>query len=235
MSGLSDRFATWDAAYVLGALSPVERLEYEEHLAGCPACQSAVSELAGMPGLLAQVPPEDAALLAAAPGVEVLDEGPPPDLLARVRARTARRGRLISSVVGAAAALVLILAGIAYAVGLPPFAADEARRVAFEAVRPTALTAVADVVPTEDGTKIAVQCVYGETNEPHPGSGYGNAEYTVYVVDRDGNATQLKRWPVTPNKTMTPGGTTPLKVRQIEAIEIRYAPRDVTVLRADLS
>ena len=57
----------WDAAYVLGALSPAERREFEEHLAGCPACQAAVSELAGMPGLLAQVPPEDAALLAAAP------------------------------------------------------------------------------------------------------------------------------------------------------------------------
>ena len=67
MSGQSDRFATWDAAYVLGALSPAERREYEEHLADCSACQSAVSELAGMPGLLAQVPPEDAALLAAAP------------------------------------------------------------------------------------------------------------------------------------------------------------------------
>ena len=82
MSALSDRFATWDAAYVLGALSPVERREYEEHLAGCPACQAAVSELAGLPGLLAQVPPEDGALLAAAPGAEVLDDGPPPDLLA---------------------------------------------------------------------------------------------------------------------------------------------------------
>ena len=101
MSGLSDRFATWDAAYVLGALSPVERLEYEEHLAGCPACQSAVSELAGMPGLLAQVPPEDAALLAAAPGVELLDDGPPPDLLARLRALPNRRRRLARTLIAA--------------------------------------------------------------------------------------------------------------------------------------
>src|SRR5215212_11149719 len=112
VSGLSDRFATWDAAYVLGALSPVERREYEEHLADCSSCQSAVSELAGMPGLLAQVPPEDAALLAAAPSVEALDEGPPPDLLARVRGRSARRRLLTGAVVAVAAALVLILAGI---------------------------------------------------------------------------------------------------------------------------
>ncbi len=233
MSALSDRFATWDAAYVLGALSPVERREYEEHLAGCPACQAAVSELAGLPGLLAQVPPEDGALLAAAPGAEVLDDGPPPDLLARIRARPDRRWRLARTLVGAAAALVLVLGGIAYAVGLPPFASAP-RRVAFESVRPTALTAVVDVIPIDDGTKIEVQCVYGQSNEPSPGGGYGNADYTIYVVDRDGNASQLKVWPVKPNRTMTPDGTTRLKVRQIEAVEIRYAPRDETVLRADL-
>jgi hypothetical protein len=233
VSGQSDRFATWDAAYVLGALSPAERREYEEHLADCSACQSAVSELAGMPGLLAQVPPEDAALLAAAP-VEVLDEGPPPDLMFRMRARSARRGRLTRTLVGAAAALVLVLAGIAYAVGLSPFAPNEPRRVAFESVRPTGLTAVADVVPVADGTKIEVECVYAGSNEPHPGRGYDTANYTVYVVDRAGNATVVKDWPVTPNRKMRPGGHTPLKVRQIEAVEIRYAPRDVTVLRANL-
>ena len=233
MSGTTDRFATWDAAYVLGALSPAERREYEEHLAGCPACQAAVSELAGMPGLLAQVPPEDAALLAAAPA-EMLDDGPPPDLLDRIRSRSGRRRRLTGALAGAAAALVLVLAGIAYAVGLLPFGSSEPRRVAFEAVRPTALTAVADVVPVEDGTNIEVQCAYGGANEPWPGGGYGNADYTIYVVDRDGNATEIKRWPVKPNRTMTPDGHTPLRVRQIDAVEIRYAPHDQTVLRANL-
>jgi len=233
VNGTSDRFATWDAAYVLGALSPAERREYEEHLAGCPACQAAVSELAGMPGLLAQVPPEDAALLAAAPA-EVLDDGPPPDLLARIRGRSDRRWRRISTLVGAAAALVLVLAGIAYEVGLLPFGSSDPRRVAFESVRPTALTAVADVVPVADGTNIEVQCAYGETNEPSPGGGYGYADYTIYVVDRDGNATEIKRWKVNPNKTMTPDGRTPLKVRQIEAVEIRYGPKDETMLRAKL-
>ena len=39
-----------------------------------------------------------------------------------MRARPARRWRLTRTLVGAAAALVLVLAGIAYAVGLLPFA-----------------------------------------------------------------------------------------------------------------
>jgi hypothetical protein len=231
VNSTSDRFATWDAAYVLGALSPAERREYEEHLSGCPVCQAAVSELAGLPGLLAQVPPEDAALLAAAP-VEVLDEGPPPDLLARMRGRSTRRWRLASAVVGAAAALVLVLAGIGYALGL--LGPNEPQKLAFEAVRPTGLTALVDLIPVEDGTDLAVECVYAESNEPRPGGGYGYANYTIYVVDRAGNATLVKDWGVKPNRTMRPKGHTPLKVRQIAAVEIRYGPQDETVLRANL-
>ena len=45
MNTIPDKFAQWDAAYVLGALSPAERREFEEHLASCPHCQAAVSEL----------------------------------------------------------------------------------------------------------------------------------------------------------------------------------------------
>ncbi len=231
MNGLSDRFATWDAAYVLGALSPAERREYEEHLAGCPACQTAVSELAGLPGLLAQVPAEDAALLAAAPGAEVLDDGPPPDLLARMRARPARRWRRTGALVGAAAALVLVLAGIAYAVGLLPFVSSEPQRLAFTAVNPTGLTAVVDVVPDENGTSIAVECVYGEVGEPTQGA---YASYDIYVVGRDGQDELVKYWKAKPNKTMRPDGHTDLRVRQIEKVEIRASDTDETLLRAYL-
>ena len=47
-------FAEWDAAYVLGALSPDDRHAYEDHLAGCERCRAAVAELAPLPGLLAR-------------------------------------------------------------------------------------------------------------------------------------------------------------------------------------
>lgn len=231
MNGPSDRFATWDAAYVLGALSPAERREYEEHLAGCPACQAAVSELAGLPGLLAQVPPEDAALLAAAPA-EVLDDGPPPDLLARMRARPTRGRRLAVSLAGAAAALVLILAGIAYAVGLVPFGSSDPQRLAFASVTANAFTAVVDVVPVDDGTNIAVECVYGEIGEPKAGG--ANERYRIYVVDRGGRSELVKEWPAKPNKVMHPSGHTGLRVRQIEKVEIRDSATDETLLRAYL-
>ena len=43
--------------YVLGALEPAERADFEEHLAGCERCQAEVAELRGLPELLEQAAP----------------------------------------------------------------------------------------------------------------------------------------------------------------------------------
>ena len=51
---MSCEFAHDDGAYVLGALSPAERLAFERHLAAAPSAP-ARSELAGLPGLLGRV------------------------------------------------------------------------------------------------------------------------------------------------------------------------------------
>lgn len=67
-------YADRDAAYVLGALSSTERQDFERHLHSCPRCTEAVSELAGMPGLLARVDPDDVAALLA---VDVTNEPTP--------------------------------------------------------------------------------------------------------------------------------------------------------------
>ena len=231
MNALPDRYGTWDAAYVLGSLSPAERREFEEHLAGCPGCQAAVSELAGMPGLLAQVPPEDAALLAVAPPADIIDDGPPPGMMAAMRSREAgRRRRRVGTLAGAAAAVVLVLAGTAVAVGLLPLGPSGPQRVAFGTVTPSGMTAVVDLIPEADGTEVAVQCTYGESNEPRPGGGH--EKYRIYVVDRSGHESMIKEWLAKPNRTMTPSGHTDLKIRQIEKVEIRESDTDETVLRA---
>jgi AAA ATPase domain/Putative zinc-finger len=47
-----DKYAQWDAAYVLGSLSEMDRREFEAHLAECWACRDAVSEISDMPALL---------------------------------------------------------------------------------------------------------------------------------------------------------------------------------------
>ncbi len=47
-----DKYAQWDAAYVLGALSEMDRREFDAHLGECPACREGVTELSGVPALL---------------------------------------------------------------------------------------------------------------------------------------------------------------------------------------
>ncbi|MBN9169085.1 MAG: zf-HC2 domain-containing protein, partial [Microbacterium sp.] len=49
------RYADWDAAYVLGALSADDRREFEAHLEACPDCRRAVAELAPTVALLSRV------------------------------------------------------------------------------------------------------------------------------------------------------------------------------------
>jgi hypothetical protein len=246
---IPDKFAQWDAAYVLGALSPAERREFEEHLATCPHCQAAVSELAGMPGLLAQVSPADAAMLSMAvdndagpsetasatdPEAELIEPGPPSFLLPKmIKKARSRRRRMVAAVTGIAAAVVLVIGGVAVASGLLPVRPESPERVAFSPVVPSGITAVADVIPGKEGTQIKVECVYAEVNDPRPGSGHDT--YSIFVVDRSGKASEIKEWPATPNKQMRPSGTTPLKPSQIADLEIRESNTNEVLLRAPLS
>ena len=249
MNAIPDKFAQWDAAYVLGALSPADRREFEEHLATCPQCQTAVSELAAIPGLLAQVSPADAAMLSMAvdnemgPGEpaaatsdtepELIEPGPPPSLLPKMikRARSRQR-RMVAAVAGIAAAVVLVIGGVAVASGLLPLRPESPERVAFSPVVPSGITAVADVIPGKEGTQIKVECVYAEVNDPRPGGGHET--YSVFVVDRSGNASEIKEWPATPNKQMRPSGTTPLKPSEIADLEIRESDTNEVLLRAPI-
>ena len=50
-------YTQWDASYVLGALTPSDRSEYEAHLEECDRCRASLAELASMPGLLSRARP----------------------------------------------------------------------------------------------------------------------------------------------------------------------------------
>src|ERR1700728_997487 len=109
-AGDSHDYATWDAAYVLGSLSPTDRREYEAHLSVCPFCNQAVSELSGMPALLSKldggtVGAMGADDLTAAPGTAPTLL---PSLLSGVHRRR-RRVRMVTWTSGAAAAVLLAI------------------------------------------------------------------------------------------------------------------------------
>jgi Putative zinc-finger len=247
MNAIPDKFADWDAAYVLGALSPAERREFETHLASCAHCQAAVAELAGIPGLLAQVSPADAAMLSmavdnqgteaptdGATEAELIEPGPPRSLLPKlIKKARSRRRKMVAAVAGIAAAVVLVIAGLVAATGLFPIRTESPERVAFSPVVPSGITAVADVIPDAEGTQVKVECVYAEVNDPRPGGGHEN--YSIFVVDRSGDASEIKEWPATPNKQMRPTGTTPLKMSEIADLEIRQSNTNEVLLRAALN
>jgi hypothetical protein len=106
-------------AFVLGALDAADEARVREHLAACPECAAAHAELAGIPGLL------DLAVMTGA----TEDEPLPPaieerllDRFARERVEPARRPRwrprlalgFSSALVGAAAAVALLVVGFNY-------------------------------------------------------------------------------------------------------------------------
>ena len=215
-----DRYGEWDAAYVLGALSPAERAEFESHLAGCPRCQAAVSEIAGLPGLLSQVGPEDAARLTDPQP----DEPAPVTLLPTVLA-TARRQRRLgrTRLLVVAAGLVLVLGGLLLGQLRGPDAAG--RRYAFDPVATSGITAVVELVPIPSGTRVAVECQNAAGQEV-------GSHLSVVVADRSGGHGTVRVWEVKGGKVNRPTGETTLRASQIEAVEIRVTDTGELVLRA---
>jgi hypothetical protein len=238
MSG-ADRYADWDAAYVLGSLSAAERQDFEEHLGQCPSCQRAVAELAGMPGLLAQVPAQEA-LAMGSPDEEALLARPPASLMPVLPGEPMRRKRdwLVPAV---AAGTALVLGGLGgYAASTagggperPPLttATSGTVRLAFSPVAPSAMTAVIDVAPSSAGTVLRVECQYATSG---PG-GYDPkaawADYAIWVIDRDGHAELGKTWTARPNRVMHPTVQTQLAPGEIAAVEIRRVDTGQTVMR----
>jgi hypothetical protein len=109
--------------YVLGAIDPAERAQVDEHLATCAECREELASLAGLPAMLRKVPVVEAERLAAAGQDAELTEGPSPELLTSLVARTAnvrriRRWRGLAA--AAAVALVAVAGGAAVTSALQP-------------------------------------------------------------------------------------------------------------------
>src|SRR5262245_3489473 len=106
---MSCPYAVNDGAYILGALAPADRAEFEHHLATCPTCRASVATLAVLPGLLGRLDS----------GTPVPSVTAPPELLPRVisavrtRRRAQRRRQLLTTATACA-----LTAAVAAAVGV---------------------------------------------------------------------------------------------------------------------
>lgn len=253
------RYADWDAAYVLGALSSTDRREYEAHLGGCPTCRDAVAELAGMPGLLGAVEPVEVLALDApaspTPRFEVIEgSSDAPEYLNageaeregerkgerngehhgdRTREHHGRSGRARRWL--AVAAAVVALGGA----GVGGYTISEARQPATAVVTGPTRLAFSPVAASTMTAVVDVAPVGDRTSikVECQYSGYAQdtwADYSVWAVDRDGHAGLVTTWRARPDLVMHPAGTAPVPLAQIAAIEIRRADSGQTVMRAAL-
>ena len=233
-----DAYGSWDAAYVLGSLGSSERHEFEEHLSGCAGCRAAVSELAGLPSLLAVLSPEEAQALGRTES-ESQSTGLLPGLAKRVQ-HGRRRTRLAVAglVLGAAAASGVVAVGVT-APAPPAVQTQAASDVAlnFTPVANSSLVAKGSLTRKPWGTRIDWECTYTRSaaDSPRPAvpGGPRTAEaYGLVVVDSSGVSTQVATWMATPGTVATPTATIDVPVADIRRVEIRAVASGRTLLSA---
>jgi len=213
-----EQYEDWSAAYVLNALEPAERAEYERHLSSCTQCQADVSQFAPLPGLLRQIEPAEAV-------DELSVARATKGAVQRVQARwhdmetDVRRWRT-RALVAAAASVVLA----ALTVGSLVAATDSSSptELAYES---TALGTV-EIEEQDWGTRFELDLV-GLPSRP---------EYRLWTVDDTGEWQPVVSWPSPPEGLAKVAGGTALIPDQIDRLVITDVnDRDDVVLIAELS
>jgi hypothetical protein len=224
-----------DGAYVLGALSPEDRVAFERHLSGCEDCARSVRELAGLPGLLARVPVE-----IVDPDKEPLPvpETLLPALVRQVHQRQRRRTWITSALVAAAAAVAVGAISVATlggddngppqavpTVSAPP---STAPAVQLQPVGSEPISGWLSMTTVGWGTRLDLTCSYAEEGD---GSYHDQAPptYTMVVTRSDGTTEQVASWKALPGKTMHLSAATAASTDAISGVEVRSG--DHTVLQ----
>ncbi|MDG4821597.1 zf-HC2 domain-containing protein [Asanoa sp. WMMD1127] len=221
-----------DGAYVLGALSPSERAEYERHLGGCPSCREAVAEIAVLPGLLGRLADPDA--------LDLSVTGPPPDRMPalltavgaeRRRVRRVRRRRYAGAALVAAALAAVVGVGVSgYDAGWfggRSGAGQVAGRGGQSADTLVSMQPVDGQVPvtaevgmhgTNWGTEISMRCTYKS-------GGDRTKSWTFRLVAHgaDGAKEQVGSWMAGAGETVSLNGATRFTGRELVRLELtRY-------------
>lgn len=220
---MSCEYSHNDGAYVLGALSPTERLDYERHLATCADCARSVRDLAGLPGLLSRIPSETLEV----PPVQVpVPDTLLPNLINDVR-RARRRRTWTTAAVAAAAAVVVTVSPLAVFGAFDrgsDTASPPAPTATLEPSRPMVpvggelLRATLSMTSVAWGTRLDLSCSY-------PANGHwdedGSSAYAMFVRTRDGRVEKVATWKAVPGRTMRLSAATAASRQDIEAVEVR--------------
>lgn len=235
------RFGDWDAAYVLGTLSPADRRSYEAHLEECDVCRGAIADIAPTIGLLSRITPDRAQSMLREAGTDGAaaasagDEGPDASARARVMelgSRVARRRRRVRwAGVSAAAAAIVVAVVLAVTTAIVPTLRG-IQVVALEPLIDIPLTATVELSDAPWGTRIEMICRYGaEGADDAPAEG---RPYSLVVTALDGTTSEVSSWRALPDSTARLSAATALDVDQIAAVEIRSISSGRVLMRTEL-
>ncbi|WP_325050130.1 sigma-70 family RNA polymerase sigma factor [Renibacterium salmoninarum] len=236
MTDHNDSLAQWDAAYVLGALSPAERHEFEIHLSSCARCAASVAELAGMPGILAALPAAaqaEALLRSEAEPVQASANVLP--MLARRARKSKVRRRLMTVAAGIAVAAAATTVTV---VALPasPISQVQANAVPlnFSAIDAQPVTVSGKALPVSWGTQIEWRCSYAASQSTPGYTGGASTPFQLVVVDRNGKETVAASWDSSDGSVVSPVTTIDTPLTEISKIEVRWANSGKVVVSAKL-
>jgi anti-sigma factor RsiW len=224
------RYATWDAAYVLGSLSSTERREFEGHMADCPSCREAVAQIGGMPALLSRLDLDEVAAIDDSDhisGVQEMSAEMLPSLLATVRWRR-RRTRLLTWTAAAAAAVVLsisVLVGVAGTSPTSPPSQAIPSALPMAQVGTTLLASTVSLSRQQWGTHIELKFVCTAPVDAH------HDTVALVVVGRDGIQSRLASWVAIPGHSATPTASISTPIDQIAAVQVVLADNGRVMLQ----
>jgi hypothetical protein len=224
---VSCAFEVNDGAYILGALSPAERAEFEGHLATCPPCRESVASLAVLPGLLGRLDPATGGPRLGALGLQATAS--PPELLPRLltaagaQRRAQRRRNLLTTAAAAVVAAVVATAiGIGGSLfGRTPEATITApvEQMTFTAMQPAGqyggVAAEIGLRPEATGTVVEVRCLYHGKNQ-------GNWPIWLVVFPRtQEEAEAIGSWVANPGAEVNVTAVTHYAPAEIARIELQ--------------
>ncbi|ATG50721.1 hypothetical protein CFK38_03690 [Brachybacterium vulturis] len=236
------RFADWDGAYVLGALTPADRHAYEDHLETCSRCRDAVAELAPVPGLLAQIRPEPEAVdgTEPAPGAPAPPEVggatvPSPPGGRSAGPRPHRHRRVLLGALAAAAALLLVLT---LPLALGGRQEEPALTVSPSAAGPgpSVMRVDVELAPRDWGTALTITCEYPSASPSGPGRYGGGApppSYALVVTAEDATRSEVSSWQGTPGEVVTLEAGTAVELADIAEVSV-IDGAGTTVLTAEV-
>lgn len=228
-----DRYAEWDAAYVLGSLPADERLEYERHLETCDRCAAAVAELVGLPGILSKLPADQAVEIAEPDGRhDTRSEGTLASVAHRVRHRRRRR-RIWVAATASAAVLAAVLGGLAVGtarVDPASVQAASASAARYSLVGERGLDVDLAVSGEPWGTRFDWGCTYGGKSWAADGS----VMYDLVVVRDDGSVQTVASWSAAGEDARGLSASTDVPRDDIASVQVRLRGDDRVLADADL-